>query len=105
MEVIREFKIADGNKFTATFPDGEKEVLIMTGNAQLWELLKWDIDNDPSAKACADVIVRNLIGVGFADLTPLCPEGMTATVEIIPVGGWDAEVANGAEIFEGDEEE
>lgn len=93
-DMAKTIKTADGNKVT----HGD-EVIIMTGNAQLWELLKWDIDNDPSAKACADVIVRNLIGVGFADLTPLCPEGMTATVEIIPVGGWEAELAKGAEIF------
>lgn len=94
MKVIREFKIADGNKLTY----GDK-VYIMTGNAQLWEALGWDIKNDPNARECADLIVRDLVCVGYADLSPLCPDGTRCTVEIIPVGGWDAEVAQGAEII------
>lgn len=99
-DMKKTIKIADGNKVT----HGD-EVIIMRGNAQLWKLLGWDIEHDKLADDCAKAITTRLYCFGFADLTPWCGDGETLTIEVIPVGGWDAEVAKGAEIFEGDEEE
>lgn len=93
MRTIETIKVADGNKVTY-----KGKTYIMTGNAQLWDLLGWDIKNDPNAQACADVIVRELICFGYIDLSSLCSDGSRLEVEIIPVGKWDEEVAKGGEI-------
>lgn len=87
-------KIADGNKVTHN-----EKTYIMTGNAQLWELFGWDIKHDQMAKNCADAIITRLICTGWADLSEFTGDGSTLTVEVIPVGGWDAEVAKGAEVI------
>ena len=92
--MARTIKIADGNKVT----HGD-EVIIMTGNAQLWELLGWDIKGDPMAKQCADAVTTRLFCTGWVDLTEFTGDGKRLTIEVIPVGKWDEEVAKGAEIF------
>lgn len=89
----RKIKIADGNKVTYN-----GKVYIMTGNAQLWDMLGWDIEHDRDAKQCADIIVQNLFCFGYIDLSPMCSAGDKLEVEIIPVGGWNALVEQGAEI-------
>lgn len=96
----RTIKIADGNKVT----HGDK-VYIMEGFSQLWDLLGWDIKNDEQASECATEITRCLVAMGFVDLSPMSTDGKTLTVEVVPVGCWDAEVAKGAEIFTGREED
>ena len=90
-------KMADGDKVTHVV-NGKKQVYIMTGNAQLWELLGWDVEHDENAKACADIVVRELLCFGYFDISATMPKGEQLIIEIIPVGGWDAEVASGAEI-------
>lgn len=49
--------------------DGETESVQNMPN--LWKWLRWDIENDPSAKECADLITRELLCFGEADISAL----------------------------------
>lgn len=76
----RYIKLYDGVKVNY---DGEEfEVKVIS---ELWDIFHWDIKNDPHAKEASLNVTRNLIAMGYCDLTPAMPEGHTLTVEIIPV--------------------
>lgn len=88
-------KIADGVKLTY----GEK-VFISEGMRSIWECFGWDIDNDPNAEECANIITRTLFGMGYMDITEASEEGIKTELEIIPVGKWGEVLADGAIVLD-----
>ena len=61
------------------------ECIDCTGGArEVWETFNWDIDNDPAAKECADIIIKHLFCFGFIDLTEM-NHGKYLALTVIPV--------------------
>lgn len=75
MSEVKTIKLWDGWKVTY---DGEETVC--KSPPEVWELFKWDIDNDPNAKECADIITREIYCFGSIDISVMCP-GHTLTIK------------------------
>ena len=71
------FKLYDGVIITH-----KGEVTKLDYICELWDAFGWDIDANEEAKKCADIITRNLVGMGFCDLR--ANDGFPVHIEIIP---------------------
>lgn len=71
-------KLWDGIRVT-TDTDSE----IVESPVELWELFNWDIENDPNAKECAQLITRELFCFGHVDLSEM-NNGKTLYLSVVP---------------------
>lgn len=61
----------------------EDETIFCEGARDIWELFKWDIDNDPMAKECATEITRQLFCFHECDLSAM-NNGKKLLLRVVP---------------------
>ena len=62
----------------------DHEVINLDHICDIWDLFNWDIENDPEAKTCADMVTRELVCFGFIDLSRMTNSGKMLTIELLP---------------------
>ena len=75
---MKTIKLWDGIKVTT-----EDETTVVKSAPELWKLFNWDIENDPNAKECAQIITRELFCYGCFDLTAM-NHGNLLYLKVIP---------------------
>lgn len=76
--MAKTIKIWDGIRV-----EHEGGVEIAKGPLDLWDIFGWDIENDPNAKECAQIITTHLFCFGEMDLTAM-NNGKLLKLAIIP---------------------
>lgn len=82
---MKTIKIWDGVRVTTS---SESEVV--ESPSDLWKMFGWDIENDPNAKECSQIITRELFCFGHIDLSQM-NGGKTLLLSVIPASESEVE--------------